>query len=123
MTKNVSPQRDGWRAEQIVKLGSLSICSQRDGDTHTIGVDGEIDIASAGHVEQELMHVEATDAREILLDLSALKFIDSTGIRMLVMAEARSRADSNRLQLRRPPDSVLRVLRIAGIEERLPFAD
>jgi anti-anti-sigma factor len=123
MTKNSSPEHNASRAEQIVELGQLSIRSQRDGETHTIGVRGEIDIAGVGHVEQELLRAEATDAQAIVLDLSALSFIDSTGVRMLVMAEARSRADSNRLQLRRPPESVLRVLRITGIEERMPFAD
>jgi len=123
MTEDPFPERDASRAEQIVELGQLSIRSQRDGETHTIGVDGEVDVASAGRVEQELLRIEATDARAIVLDLSALSFIDSTGIRLLVMAEARSRADSNRLQLRRPPESVLRVLRLTGIEERMPFVD
>jgi hypothetical protein len=42
---------------------------------------------------------------------------------MLVMADARSRADGHRLRLRRPSATVLRVLRIAGVDERLPFAD
>jgi anti-anti-sigma factor len=123
MTENASPERGAARAEQFVDLGTLSMRSQRDGDTHTIGVGGEVDIASAGDLEQELLRVEATDARAIVLDLSALSFIDSTGIRMLVMADARSRADGHRLRLRRPSATVLRVLRIAGVDERLPFAD
>lgn len=49
--------------------------------------------------------------------------MDSTAIRMLVMADAHSRADSRRLSLRRPPDSVLRVLQVAGVVDGLPFAD
>jgi len=39
---------------------------------------------------------------------------------MLMCAHARSRNDGNRLTLRRPPDS---VLRICGVDELLPFAD
>lgn len=58
----------------------------------------------------------------ILIDLSGLTFLDFTAIRLLVCADARSRADSNRLVLRRPPDGLLRVLRTAGIAEGLPFA-
>lgn len=123
MTENASQGCEGSRAEQIVKLGQLSIRSRRDGETHTIDVRGEIDVAGAGRVEQELLRAEATDAQTIVLDLSTLSFIDSTGVRMLIMAEARSRADSDRLQLRRPPESVLRVLRLTGIEKRMPFAD
>jgi anti-anti-sigma factor len=123
MTDNASQGREGSRAEQIVKLGQLSIRSKRDGETHTIDVRGEIDVAGAGRVERELLRAEATDAQAIVLDLSTLSFIDSTGVRMLVMAEARSRADSDRLRLRRPPESVLRVLRLTGIDDRMPFAD
>jgi len=70
MTEGASPQREGSRAEQIVQLGQLSLHSRRDGDTHAIGVSGEVDIASAGHVEQELLRAEATDASAIVLDLS-----------------------------------------------------
>jgi anti-anti-sigma factor len=123
MTDTASPGRGGTRAEQISELGELSMRSLRQGDVHTIALAGEVDIATAAHVEQELMRAEATDAAAIVLDLSELSFIDSSGIRMLVMADARSRADSCRLTLRRPPDNVLRVLRLSGVEERLPFAD
>ncbi|MEY2516274.1 MAG: anti-sigma factor antagonist [bacterium] len=107
----------------MIELGSLSMRSHRDGDVHTIALDGEVDIATAGHVEHELQRAEASDATAIVLDLSELSFIDSTGIRMLVMADARDRADGRRLALRRPPDAVLRVLHLAGIADRLPFDD
>ncbi|MBA3747461.1 MAG: STAS domain-containing protein [Solirubrobacterales bacterium] len=123
MTKNASPGRGGTRAEQISKLGELSVRSRREGDVHTIGLAGEVDIATAAQVEQELLRAEATDVTAIVLDLGELSFIDSTGIRMLVMADARSRANGCRLTLRRPPQSVLRVLRLAGVEKLLPFAD
>jgi len=111
------------RAQQIVTLGELSMSSVRDADTHTIGLRGEMDIANAGEVEKELLRVEATDAATIVLDLAELTFIDSTGIRLLLMADGRSRTNGDRLLMRRPPDGVLRVLRLAGIEDRLRFAD
>ena len=123
MTENSSSGRGGSRAEQIVELGRFSMRSSRDGDRHTIALRGELDIASAGEVEQELMRVEATDATAIVLDLTELSFIDSTGVRMLLMADARSRGDSCRLTLRRPPAAVVRVLSLAGVDERLPFDD
>ena len=123
MTNESSAQPPATRAEQMIELGSLAMRSQRDGDVHTIALDGEVDIATAARVEDELLRAEATDAAAIVLDLTELTFIDSTGIRMLVMAEARTRADGSRLTLRRPPDSVMRVLHLAGVEERLPFAD
>jgi len=111
------------RAELVRKLGTLTLHSERDGDTHAITVSGELDLASAPDLEAELLAVEATDARTIMLDLVGLQFIDSTGLRLLLNAQARSRADSNRLVLLRPTDGVFRVLEIAGLANRLPFAD
>jgi anti-anti-sigma factor len=55
--------------------------------------------------------------------LYRLTFIDSTGVQLLMTAHARTRADSNRLQLLRGPRSVQRVLQICALEDRLPFAD
>jgi anti-anti-sigma factor len=123
MNEDASLGRERTRAEQISELGELSIRSWREGDTHTIALHGEVDISTAGHVEEELLRAEAADAAAIVLDLSELSFLDSSGIRMLLMADARSRADSCRLSLRRPPATVLRVLQLAGVADRLPFED
>jgi anti-anti-sigma factor len=111
------------RAERIIELGQLTLHSQREGDVHTITLTGEMDLSNAGEVERELLHVEATDAGTILVDLSNLAFMDSTGIRLLIAADARSRADSERLRLTRPPAQVFRVLCIAGVDGLLPFGD
>jgi anti-anti-sigma factor len=110
-------------AERITELGQLTVRSDRRGDTHTIALSGEMDLSNAGEVERELLHAEATDARTIVVDLSELTFMDSTGIRLLIAADARSRADSCRLSLIRPPAAVARVLCIAGVDELLPFRD
>ncbi|HEV2058750.1 MAG TPA: STAS domain-containing protein [Solirubrobacteraceae bacterium] len=111
------------RPEHIIELGQLTLRSHREGDVHTIALTGEMDLSNATEVERELLHVEATDATTIVIDLAGLQFMDSTGIRLLVAADARSRADSGRLRLTRPPEQVFRVLCIAGIERLLPFED
>ncbi|MDQ3722173.1 MAG: STAS domain-containing protein [Actinomycetota bacterium] len=111
------------RAEHIIELGQFTVRSQRAGEVHTIALTGEMDLSNAGEVERELLQAEATSARTIRLDLSGLQFMDSTGIRLLIAADARSRANSGRLRLTRPPAPVLRVLCIAGIDELLPFDD
>ena len=111
------------RAEHVIKLGQLSVRSQRTEDTHTIALAGEIDLANAADVERELARAESTNATEIVIDLSELTFMDSTGIRLLITAHARSREDGGRLRLIRPPPRVFRVLCIAGVDRLLPFAD
>lgn len=111
------------RGEQLLGLGELTISSEREGDVHTISPAGELDIATTFELQRELERVEATDAEAIVLDLSGLKFMDSTGVRLLITAHARSRADANRLVLLRGPAVVQRVLELSGVETLLPFAD
>lgn len=121
MTERSIP--DQTRAERVTELGQLTLRAKREGDRYTIAITGEMDLSNAADVERELLQAEATDARTILLDLAGLEFMDSTGIRLLVAADARSRADSDRLRLTRPPAQVFRVLCIAGVDEMLPFED
>jgi len=103
-------------------IGTLALRSARDGDTHVIGLLGELDIAGAPSLEEELLRVEATDAAKIVVDLGSLEFIDSTGIRLIVMATDRCAA-SGRLTLLRGPRQVHRVFEITDLATRLPFAD
>ncbi len=97
--------------------------SDRDGVVHTICVGGELDLANADRLERELTRVEATDAQSIVVDLSGLSFIDSSGVRLLVNAHARSRSDGGRLALLRGPQAVQRIFELTGIRDVLPFAD
>jgi len=124
MTQPISPRDPSAnRAAQAAGAGALTIGSRRDGDEHIVRLAGELDLAHAADLEGELLRVEGTDAKRIVVDLSGLTFIDSTGVRIMLQAQARSRADSNRLTLIRPPANVNRVFVICGVERMLPFGD
>lgn len=123
MTDESTEQRGELRAEQLGELGELSVRSDREGDIHTIALAGELDLATADAVEGELERVEASDAASIVLDLSGLTFMDSTGLRLLVNANTRSRSNGSRLILLRGGPAVQRVMQLSGIDGLLPFAD
>ncbi len=112
-------------AAQLIGLrpGELAISSVREGDVHVITPEGELDMATADDLEQELLRVEATDAASIVVDLAGLGYMDSTGVRVMIAADARSRADAERLTLLRGPDVVQRVFELTGILDLLPFSD
>ena len=97
--------------------------STRQGATHTIVLEGELDLASAGLVEGELQRVEATDAQEIVIDLRELQFIDSSGVRLVYLADVRARQDGCRLMIRRGPARVQRIFVLTDLADRLPFVD
>jgi anti-sigma B factor antagonist len=88
-----------------------------------VALRGELDLSTVNKVEEELQALEADGAPLIVLDLSRLSFLDSTGLRCLVTADQRAREAGRRLVLVRGPDAVQRVFTITRLEERLEMVD
>jgi anti-anti-sigma factor len=108
-------------ANSMERFGDLEIRAARDRHRYVIALAGELDIGGVDRVTEELLCAEATGAVQIVLDLAELQFIDSSGVRLVLEADARSRADGNRLRLTRGPAAVQRVFVLSGIEDRLPW--
>jgi anti-sigma B factor antagonist len=76
-------------------------------------VRGEIDIKTAPELESALAD-HADDP--LVVDVSEVGFIDSTGLRVLVMARTRIEEDGGRMVLCAADDSpVVRTMRLAGL--------
>lgn len=105
----------------VDRFGFLDVRDQRQGDRHVIALAGEFDLNGVGRVNQELRRAEATDARQIVLDLTGLAFMDSSGIRLILEAQERSRAAGNRLVLTCGPGPVRRLFDLTDLTARLPF--
>jgi anti-anti-sigma factor len=101
----------------------LEVTTQDSGGQVTISLKGELDLSSVGKVEDELERVEATGPSLLILDLSQLTFLDSTGLRAVVTAHERARENGRRLVIVRGPDAVQRVFSITRLEERLEMVD
>lgn len=121
MCEHSTPQPT--RARDLRHLGALTMRSTRDGDAHVIELAGELDLAGAGLLEDELLRVEATDVAQIVIDLCDLDFIDSTGVRLIYMADARARNSDARMAIRRGPSRVHRIFELTDLADRLPFVD
>ena len=102
----------------------LTVSTTRHADRCVIAPIGDLDLSSAATLDAEVRAAEATtDVDQIIIDLSGVTFMDSTGLRLLVQADARSRADSNRLRLVRGSRRVQRVFELTNTEAMLPFVD
>jgi anti-anti-sigma factor len=88
-----------------------------------VALSGELDLASAPKLDDELKHVEDRGPALIVLDLQELSFMDSSGLRALLSADARAREAGRRLVLVRGDERVQRVLRITRLDERLEIVD
>jgi anti-anti-sigma factor len=110
-------------SDHEVRPGRLETQRALDGDTQLITLCGELDADACPEVEFELAQAEASQVDRIVIDLSQVEFIDSTGIALLVAALRRSEQDSDRLRfVPSQSEDVQRLLELCGLAGHLPLA-
>ena len=85
--------------------------------TPVVRLSGEVDISNANELGAELERIVGTGTRRLVIDMSALEFMDSSGIAMLLHAAAR--VDS--ISVRKPSTVVRRIIEATGLEATLPI--
>ena len=103
-----------------VQDGLLEVAQHDEGGRLRVCLKGELDLSNA--CTAELMLEEALGAKlPLLVDLSKLEFLDSTGIALLITTLGRPDASRVRF-LASETAGVRRVLSLTGLEDRLPYA-
>ncbi len=103
--------------------GQLIVESRAEADSVAISLRGELDLTSTPAFERELRDAEAGAPVRLVIDLSGLDFMDSTGLRALLQARERARANGHELTLRRGPRQVQRVLELTKAVDVFTFED
>jgi anti-anti-sigma factor len=105
-------------------MSTLSLHTHQDSDAIRVEVSGELDLSSALTFEEELRRIEEVSAPPLLvLDLSSLKFMDSTGLRLILSAHARAVNRGRKLAIVEGGEAVRRIFRLTGVLSRLNFVD
>ena len=101
----------------LIEVGatSLRISSRSDGPQRVVVLEGELDLSTAPLLLEHLTALLTNTMPELLLDLSALSFLDSTGISVLIAAHRRLAGQGGRMVLLSPTPLTQRVLEIAGL--------
>jgi len=89
--------------------------------TAVVHVTGELDIATAPMLA-DVLHALESPCDRVILDLSALTFIDSVGMRLAVSEYERATVDGFEFALAGAAGPVLRALRLVGLDVSLPMA-
>ena len=98
----------------------FQICTTHSEGTAFVAIRGELDLATCPELEAVLAQQASADHR-VVLDLSELRFIDSSGIRVLLMASRRAQREGSELGLIRGQEPVMRTLALCGATDELPF--
>jgi anti-sigma B factor antagonist len=84
---------------------------------------GQLDVAGANEARKRLLGLELRPGAQLVLDLRALTFMDSTGIRLIFQASEFARMHGAGFVVARPPAAVMRVLELVGLDEQLDLVD
>ncbi|MFL5841235.1 MAG: STAS domain-containing protein [Thermoleophilaceae bacterium] len=93
-----------------------------EGVTHMV-LAGEFDLAALPQFEDAIAAVEAGRPAAIVVDLSGLSFMDSSGLRALVTADERAHAAGRRLAIVPGPPPVRRVFEITQLDSKLDLVE
>jgi anti-sigma B factor antagonist len=103
--------------EQVEESGAHATIDRTLDDTGVplVTISGEIDMSNIATIEGAFEALIAEAPPRIVFDLSALEFIDSSGIALLL----RVAEHVERLELRRPSGTVQRIIEVTGLSNIL----
>ena len=84
---------------------------------------GELDMAGVDRFERLLAADQAPETGRFVLDLRELTFIDSSGLRALIMADQRVRSEGGRFTVVRGPERVNEVMEMSGVAQHIEIVD
>jgi len=85
------------------------------GETAVVTVTGELDLYTAPRFRESMAPVLLSAPPEVVMDLSGVEFIDSSGIGVMVGALKRLRAHDGRLTLTGVSTTTRRALELVGL--------
>lgn len=91
--------------------------------THTLLLSGESDLASGAELEAVARRLCSSGTSDLLFDLKDLEFIDSTGLRAILIAADLCEKSGREFRLIGASESVRRVFEVAGVDGVLPISE
>jgi anti-sigma B factor antagonist len=113
----------GAKGRRMTNLSGpqFDIAIEHAGTTAIVRLAGELDLATAPELTEVLRGLEPGCDR-VILDLTGLEFIDSTGLRLAVAEHGRATTDGFEFVIAGAAGAVLKVLRLTGLDVTLPLA-
>lgn len=101
---------------------SFHIDAERSGDAAVLHLHGELDVATTAQLEQAIAAAVAGQPRIVIVDLSSLEFMDSTGLRAVIAANDDALRTAHEFALIQGPQQVQRLLELTRAVDHLRIA-
>lgn len=99
---------------------SLTVHTERHGDTVVVAVTGELDMTTAPQLQDQITDLLDKGLCRLVFDLTELTFCDSTGLSAFIRARNGCGEAGGQVRLAAPQRGVLRILEVSGLVEVLP---
>jgi anti-anti-sigma factor len=97
----------------------LEVDARSGEDRVVLQLSGELDLASSQILERALEAGDVASAPLLVLDLDELKFVDSTGLRVILLAQEKARARGQEFAITPGSPQVQRLLSITSVAEHM----
>jgi anti-sigma B factor antagonist len=97
----------------------LQVDARSEQDRVVLHLTGELDLASSPIFERALDDPALAAAPLVVLDLDDLKFVDSTGLRIILMAHESARGRGQEFAITPGSPQVQRLLSITSVAEHM----
>lgn len=101
--------------------GRLQVRAFREGSRHVLELSGELDLAGAPIFEEAARRLARLAPRELLVDIGAVGFIDSMGLRAILAVKGACERQGCAFSMTRGCEQTERLFELTRLLERLPF--
>lgn len=101
----------------------LSLDHRAEGDVTVLEVGGEVDVYTAPKLRERLVELVGEGHHRLVVDMTKVEFLDSTGLGVLVGGLKRVRAHDGSLALVCNQERILKIFRITGLTKVFPIHD
>jgi anti-anti-sigma factor len=105
----------------VIDAARFDIHTEVDDDLASARVSGELDIASLPRLQDAVEELLAGSVSRLAIDLSEVTFVDSSGLRQLIVLASRAEQEGWALSLVPPSGASLAVFELTGAVRNLPF--
>jgi anti-anti-sigma factor len=114
------PRRTAADNIPLVSAGErLRVDTRLATDRVVLELHGELDLAAAPLLAEEIERAESGDRNALVLDLCDLEFVDSAGLRVILAAQERAFASGREFAVTNGTLQVQRLFEIAGVRQHL----
>jgi anti-sigma B factor antagonist len=107
----------------VTRLGHFKLDVRDMPGGYLLVASGELDYGVADRLDQAFVQIGARSGERVVLDLSEVRLIDSSGIASIVAINTRANFERFDFVIVRPPPSVMRVFEITTIDRWLTIVD